>query len=420
VYKYLIAVAILTPLIGIWMVEGGEFAGSVGVQGYPNGASFAYAIYATAVVTIALICTSGRRRAAEVRVRASEANALFRRFSNNLLILEIGFLVVFLFGFGAINVWLGRVEKSEFRTSFGQFGAIPNSMSKFILPALVAYASMLFRRSSRTTALKMRLAANFMLAFVIGASWGFKSTGMASVLPALLLLNWRIRPIVLITLTLAFVASLILFFFTFDVSLAEATDVQTFLLQRFTVLQGDVAWYIWDLHSAGQHFPNYWPTLLAGVGDKLLSAFGVSRSDSYEWMLYHYDWMITYLAGVPLDAIVEGHSIVATPFAEGLIAGGLGGVAVFALIAGVLTGWMYRFLDRSLRDGRDVSAALGATYFCYNLLAWLISGTIVELFHISLLINFSSALLILTAMRRVGIRTIPVSARIPAAEPQRI
>jgi hypothetical protein len=26
----------------------------------------------------------------------------------------------------------------------------------------------------------------------------------------------------------------------------------------------------------------------------------------------------------------------------------------------------------------------------------------------------------LTAMRRVGIRTIPVSARIPAAEPQRI
>jgi hypothetical protein len=410
-YKYLVAVIVGTPLIGIWMVEGGEYAGSVGVNGYLNGAGIAYSIYAIAVVVIATICAGGLRRTSRgwrpagrgtrVEVRPRESDALFRRFSRRLLLVEVAFLLVFLFGFGAVDTWLGNLGKGEFRVGLGEFGAIPNSMSKFILPALVAYASLLYSRSSRSAALKWRLAANFLVVFVVGASWGFKTTAISGVLPALLLLYWRVRPIQLITLALIAIASFVFFFWIFDANVGALADVQSFLLKRITVLQGDVAWYIWGLHSSGAVFPSYWPTLLAGVGDKVLSVLGVPRSDYYQWMLYHYDWMVTYLADVPLEQIAEGgHTIVATPFAEGLIAGGLGGLAFFTVVAGVLTGRMYVFLDSSLQMGRNVPAALGATYCCYFFVPWLNAGAIVQLFHISLLFNIGGTLALLAVLRR--------------------
>jgi hypothetical protein len=259
---------------------------------------------------------------------------------------------------------------------------------------------MLYRRSSKRAASKARLGINLLVAFAIGASWGFKTTAISILMPALLLLYWRVRPIQLVTLGAIFVASVVLFVQLFDVDVEAITDIQAFLLTRITVLQGDVSWYIWDLYSDGTALPNYWPTLLAALGDKVVSALFVSRLDWYEWMLYHYDWMMSYVAGVSLSQIAQGgHSIVGTPFSEGLIAGGVAGVALFAVLAGTFTGLMYRFLDRALRNDRALPAALGATYFCFSLFPWLNAGAIVQLFHISLLISGSTTLAILAVIR---------------------
>jgi hypothetical protein len=401
-YKYLVAFVLLTPLIGIWLVEGGEYAPSIGTDGYPIGATAAFSVYAVAVAVIAWL-VAGRAAPVAELAPTIDANIVFRRFASNVLIVNGAFLALFLFGFGAINVWLGSMGKGEFRVSLGWFGAVPNLMCKFVLPTLVAYATLLYMRSTRNWQLKLRLALVFALAFTTGASWGFKTTAIASVMPALLLLNWRVRPVVAVALAGVFIGSLAIFFFLFDQQVEAGAEVQTFLLRRLTVLQGDVAWHIWDMHTSGEEFPNYWTTLSAGIGDKLLAAFGVSRSDPYEWMLYHYDWMLTYLAGSSFEAIEEGHSVTATPFAEGLVAGGLPGLALFAVLAGVLTGLTYRFINDSMRRGQDVRSALGATYCCYYIIAWLNGGAIVQLFHISLLIGFGMTLVLLVALIRTGL-----------------
>jgi oligosaccharide repeat unit polymerase len=330
---------------------------------------------------------------------ADGANARFRTFATKLLLFTTAFLIIFLFGFGAIHVWSG-LGKGEFRVNLGEFGAIPNLMTKFIVPALLAYAAILYGRTSRKGTSRVLWVANLLVVLAIGASWGFKATGMLVLLPALLLLYWRIRPRALIIFAATFAVSVILFFQVFDTSRDADTDILKFLVTRVTVLQGDVAWYIWGLHADGQSLPNYWPTLLAAFGDKTLSAFGLSRSDSFVWMLYHYDWLLTNLAGVPLDMVERGHNITATPFGEGLIAGGLAGVVGFAVLAGFLIGRLYRFVDRSLRRGHDVRAAIAATYFCFCVFPWLVGGGIVQLFHVSLLISIGSTLAVLTVMRR--------------------
>ena len=61
-YKYIVAFALLTPLVGIWLVEGGEYAGSVGVEGSPNGAALVFALYVVVVVVVALMITGIRRQ----------------------------------------------------------------------------------------------------------------------------------------------------------------------------------------------------------------------------------------------------------------------------------------------------------------------------------------------------------------------
>jgi hypothetical protein len=401
------------------MVEGGEYAGSIGVIGYPNGATVAFSIYALSLSAIAYFFATGRRGPQVPAVPGREANALFRRFSSKLLLLQIAFLVVFLFGFGAINTWSGATGKGEFRVGLGDFGAFPNSMSKFILPSLVAYAALLYRRTTRSFEMRVRLGLNLATVFLIGASWGFKTTAISGVLPTIVVLYWTVRPTQLLLLAVGFVASLVGFFFLFDANLGALGDVESLLMTRLTVLQGDVCWYVWDLHSTGTAFPNYWPTLLAAIGDKLLGVFGVNHADANEWMLFHYDWMVTFIAGAPLEQIEGGHSIVGAPFSEGLIAGGIPGLVVFTIIAGVLTGRMYLFIERALRQNRDVAAALGTTYFCYFLIPWLNAGAIVQLFHISLLINFGTALLALNFMRRRWVfeapRPPPASDALPAA-----
>lgn len=407
-YKYLVAVVLLTPLIGIWLVEGGEFAASIGLAGYENGASTAFATYALTVTVVAWLFAGRARGELLLPARRRQADANLRSFASNLLVVSAVFLAVFLFGFGAIKVWTGAVGKGEFRVGLGPLGAVPNLMTKFILPALLAYAAALYRKSSRARGLRRLLGANMALIFVIGASWGFKSTAFFLLLPALLIVFWRISVVTLVKLVLAFVASLTAFFFMFDASVEESTDAQSFLFRRITVLQGDVSWFMWDQYRSGEVFPSYWPTLLAAFGDKVLGLAGLAREDYYTWTMYHYDLMITHLAGSPLEQIEGGHSITATPFTEGLVAGGLVGVAFFAVVSGLLVGRLNAFIQRSLERGQDERAAIATTYFCSQVFPWLNGGAVVQLFHISVWFSLVATVIAFRLMRRLEIsRTVP-------------
>jgi hypothetical protein len=116
-FPYLVAFVLFAPLIGIWMVEGGEFAGSIGVEGSPNGATLAFAAYALGTAVIATICARSRRRQVPLAAVPPDpaAGYRFRNFAACLLIMNLVFLLVFLYGFGASGVWLGDVGKGEFR-----------------------------------------------------------------------------------------------------------------------------------------------------------------------------------------------------------------------------------------------------------------------------------------------------------------
>lgn len=402
-YKYLVGFVLLSPLIGILLVESGEYALSIGVVGYPNGAGQAYAFYATTVALVAWL-SSGRFMRIMVLPSSNKRqfDAKLSLFATNLLWFNVVFLLVFLFGFGAIKVLVGEVGKGDFRTGLGVFGAFPNLMTKFILPALLAYAVALFQRTTKGPQLRLLITCNFALLFIIGAAWGFKTTSFMVLLPSLLLIYWRTTFGNLFWLLFIFIITLIFFFYLFDAQDETNPELFTFLLNRITIIQGDVAWYVWDKYISGETFPSYWPTLLAIFGDKILTLFGLSRSNFEEWTLYHYDLLITSIAGVPLVQIENGHSITATPFAEGIVAGGLWGVTFFSIAAGLIVGRLYAYIQRSLMYGQDFRAALASTYFCLYVFSWLNGGAVLQLVHISLWIAFIATFLAYKLIKSFG------------------
>ena len=379
-----------SPLIGIWLVEGGEFSMSVGIPGEANGATVAFLCFIGLMLAVAFATNAGfgRRQPLPVRLRPTgEAERGFMHFSTRFMVINCVFLFVMLFVFGGIQVWLGTIEKGLFRATLGSFGALPYLMTKFAVPALFAYSTMLLMQTKRQRRHNLMWGVNAFAVFLAGSTWGFKTTGLFMLLPGLLLLNWRLPVHRLLAFSAIFLGSLVLFFFLFDSQLMEDVEVIGFLSSRLTILQGDVSWYVWGLYVNGEELPNYWPTLLAAVGDTVLGTF-VSKMNLGEWMSFHYDWMLTTVSGSSLEAAANGHSVTGTPFAEGVIAGGTWGVAFFATVAGLLVGGFHRGIGNAILRNQSRAASLMSTYFCFHVFSWLNGGGITQLFHISIMANF--------------------------------
>lgn len=401
-FKFIVLFAVITPLIGIWMVENGAYAISVGHDGYETGATISYAIYAALFFISMLTVISTEKKIKKNLHPELISDYEFKQIALFFALINLIFLLVLLFVFGAIEVWIGAVGKGTFRVGLGFWGAVPNLMTKFILPALFAYLTLLYLRSNKNFHIKCLYFFNLILVFLIGSCWGFKSTSFLMLLPSLLILHWNIRFRTLIKISGIFILTLIIFFFIFDSKIETNTDVFHYLFQRATVIQGDVSWYVWSLYKSGEEFPNYWPTLLASMGDKMLIFSGLlDGQDPTNWMMYHYDWMMNSVAGIPLEATLNGHNIIGTPFTEGLIAGGIPGELIFALLAGLIVGSMHKYLDRALHYNRDVGASIGATYFCFNIIPWLSAGALVQLFHISNVISFLITFFIISLIKQV-------------------
>lgn len=388
-FKYMIFFVLLTPLIGIWLVEDGAYASSVGEVGSPNGATRAFGAYVLGVLIVALLA-AGRRHAPVTEKQRPQISVVSEReffiFSRRLLLLNMVFLAVMLFAFDGIRVWMGALEKGMFRTSLGPLGFVPYLMTKFVIPTLFAFSTILLTRIRSSDRASRMWWVNLLLIIVVGSTWGFKTTGIFMLLPGLLILNWNLSVSKMLLLAGVFFGMLVLFFFLFDSALMDDVSVFKFLLERLTVLQGDVSWYVWGEYVVGADLPNYFPTLLAAIGDTAMGIF-VDKSNFFDWMSFHYDWMLTYIATSSEQAIINGHSVTGTPFSEGVIAGGWYGVALFAIIAGVLIGRTYRILGNAISSGHTMTAALTSSYFCFNIFAWLNGGAITQLFHISVFAN---------------------------------
>ena len=407
-FKYLLFFVLFSPLIGIILVENGAFSISTAQVGHPNGAWLAYTAHC--LVLLAVTFWTIKKKLGSPRRKTISTLYLppFVPLANIVLCVNVVFLTVMLFGAGGIEVLMGKMEKSGFRASLNYISAFALWIENYFVPSLLAYLSFVFTQSTKLPRERRLLALNIAICALIGLNWGSKATPLIMLLPSILIIYWKIS--IRKAMLLASIACLTLMatFMLFDRKdeglgwVADAADSSlggavTFLGIRATVLQGDVAWYIWDMYEDKQELPPYFPTLYAAIGDRLFSLFsGIQRSDYPRWVKYHYDSLLTATAGVPLDEIfLWGHNVNGTIFSEGIIALGSPGYLVFSIIGGLCTGICFNIIKESMNSGTAIRAALYADYFCLIVFRWLTGGGITQLFHISVFLGIMMTYLLL-------------------------
>lgn len=387
---------LFTPLLGIIQVENGAYAANVAEWGHANGASYAFIAYSLCAIAGAWIWTRGEffRRPPLIVFPLSRTKA---RIANRCIAIALVvnglFCALTLLLFGGLSVLLGEVGKGDFRSSLGGLGAFAYLTLKWLAPSTFALACAQYVFAGRPTASRKLLVALGLLTFLIGMSWGFKSSGLLVLLPGFVILLWRatLRSVVVYTASSMFVLLAAFMFFDTVEGSAYESALQ-FLVARLTVFQGDVSWYLWGQWIDGASFPGYAVTLSVAIGDQLFTLLsGISRDDGERWILVHYGSLLTYVVGYPIEGIQAGHSVTGTPFSEGLIAMGAPGILVFGVLAGVVSGFLYGRIASAMRRQRAIPLALWSNYSVWCAFAWLNGGEIVQLFHISVIVGAMAA-----------------------------
>lgn len=406
-FNYLLYFALLTPLIGIILMEQGAFGISCIRFGYANGAVMAYSAYIIMLLFSYYIIA--KRKIFNFKTLSL---SIFQNIDSLYIIISIVnliFLFIMLFVFGGINVFLGTVQKGEFRISFGFFGSIAFMITKYFAPALLCYLTLIYTKHQKTFLQTFFLLMNFFVVSLIGSCWGYKSSAALILIPALTILFWKISFRKIVFIGILCVISFMFFgkYFekktidfstltSMDFSKLDFNNAAEVVIYRLTVMQGEVGWRVWDMYKNNEPLPQYAPTLLAVFGDKTLALFGGITVDDYrEFIKYHYGFLLTYVMGNTLNNIKEGHNITGTVFSEGIIAGGIAGLIIFSILAGLLTGINYQLIANGIKTNRPILSSMASVYFCYVLFAWLIGGNIVGLMHISIIIGFILTYLLL-------------------------
>jgi hypothetical protein len=393
-------------------MENGAYSIAAHEFGVPNKASYAYLSY------VILFCISFWLLG-NISIKLPSnftLSANYKTIATLNIIISLIFLVLILFVFGGYKVILGEVDKGAFRIGFGFFGSIVHLMTKFFLPAILTLSVFYYNKETRTNSNAILLILNFILAFIFGASWGYKSTAIFILLPPLILLYQKPRFIRVLVLSLIAFASFIFFAIFFD----DANDISTnsidlfevvlqenpieSVLYRLTVLQGDPCWKIWDLHVNGElKNVEYHRTIFSVIGDGNMDRFlGVNHENYPMFIKYHFGLLLTYLCGNEPHVISQGYNVTGTVFSEGIIAGGLMGLVLFSVFAGFLTRIVVSLVNIGITNNLPVLTSITTTYFCFNIFTWLNGGGIENLFHISVFIGLVLSYVILIILLNIS------------------
>jgi hypothetical protein len=388
-------------------MEMGAFSFAAQELGYTNGASLSYLIY----VLIFLMAYHFLPFNLKLPI-ASQLKANYLTMALITFTISIVFLIIILVPFGGYKVFLGLVDKGTFRVSLGFFGSVAYLMTKLFLPSLLAINGFYFLKSNKTRIEKLLLVSNFILAFIFGASWGFKSTAFFILMPTLIVLFPSIKFKKVLFLGICILSSFVLFSVFFD----KANNIDfnnidlfandsggnpiQFVLYRLTVLQGDVCWKVWDLHINNQlQNVDYFKTVLGIFGDgNLKRIFDVDIANYPNYIKYHFGLLLTLICGNSPSAISEGYNVTGTVFSEGIIAGGKTGLVLFAVFAGFFTKIIKTFIEKGINNNLPILTAMASTYFCFNIFSWINGGGIETLFHISVILGLFINLFFLTTI----------------------
>ena len=388
------------PLLGVIAMETGQVSPFLDVPGRPNGAALAYLIHLVFFFTAYRWGVSKRFLIATPQINfPSNAQNRLDLYSVACLTTFAALAGLMLFAFRGIDVLFLNMDKADFRVSLGPLGGLMTLATKWVMPAMFAGLVISCVQMGWNGLRLPTVGLCTICLFAVAASWGYKTTFLVMLLPAVLLATRSVKIGALIGMSAFAVINVILFSLFFDQhdSLEKAFEALSF---RLTVLQGDLAWYTWDSAVAGFRLPDYWKTFLPIIGDGLLrSLTGADPAGDYaEWASYYFGPAMTLFGGYPVEGLMSGVSNQATLFGEVLVIGGKIFFPAISALSGLVVAYVRSTLDRASATGQHALSATVATFFSFTILSWLIGNGFASLFYLINLVGAVGTYLLLSVL----------------------
>ncbi len=364
-------------VVGTYFMEAGAFSLTFGYAGYENGVTKLYAIHALLTLLSFIVSAQYFKL---IRFKSVELTYNVSASSRKIFMFLAAFFIVVWFVYGGIYVVLGQIDKTTFRISLGPFGALFYLMLKSLIPVFCSYLALLWL-DGKYRFFSIQTASTFgalFLATLIALGAGFKALSILIMMPSFIFLFWRIN-LSLITASLSILGLLILTATLFAKGEVDVVDILSFIIERATVLQGDVTWLVWGFseHKIAE-FP-IGNTVINFLGDSFLSRLVGGAT----WLDYNYGAALTVFIGRDPS---EGFTVVGSSFLSAFLSFGKDFFFIYSIISGIIVSFLFHLMRACFYSRRYILAALLSTYNVFFVLSWIGTGDISKLFHISTII----------------------------------
>lgn len=396
----LIHLLFITTTIGMILMEFGSFGRTIDQYGYFNGATFSYLFF----WMIFYLCYYGvqkynfvlnKRVVNTISTPIIYSNKYIYKLLIIIFVFTTFFLFIQLFIFNGIAVLSGTMIKNEFRTTGVSNGLLAFGLLKFYAPALGALATYFFIKTENKK--KMMYVLLFLIyfdLFILGLSWGYKSSGITILFPSLALLFYKIsymKFFILFIIAISLFAFLSIQFDTSVVQINSYWDALIFVLERITLYQSEVPWKIWDSYINSVSLPNYSSTLIGLFGNAIPKLFNIGT----DYISSNYGLVVTYFVYPYENNILNGFNVTSTFYSESLIAFGYLGLIIFPIIGGLLAGIVVKRIYLNNKNNKPINTILLLIIFFSCIFVWMSSGGITSLFHISVFFHISMLYILL-------------------------
>jgi hypothetical protein len=410
-FNLVLAMLTVLPFIGLVLMEQGAYGPDIYDFGHSNGASIAYGVHFTVMLTAyaagflllrMTILPSGRYAAPVDPPIVYDVRA-YRRLARLALLINLLALAFVFFISGASNVVFGVMDKGMFRTQ-ARFGMVAFLCRDFISPMLSALVAYVYMRTTPRRTEMLLLGANLVVTAAAGAIWGYRAAVLMMLLPPAFMLVRRMT----LTRAAGLVAgglALVVFASTFYEGYPVGTAING-AWTRATLGTANSAWRVWDIETtAPALIPPYAPTLRAAFGNRLGRLLGADLDGPLDVSRPRdYSTLATLVAKNFSQGVDATSSVTTGVFGEAVVALGSRWFVLMSLAAGLLIAVVRAVFEYGQHHYRPLAAIMAANYFMASVFSWLNSGGVTVLFLVPLLVNYTiTYTLARTLLQRAGV-----------------
>lgn len=319
-------------------------------------------------------------------------------YTNNIMnnsILLLVLINIFVFIFSGYDFLFNHIQRGQIRIHLGVVGPIYTVLISYVPVAIVIYISIIYKNTIKKEKLRRKIIFIYGLIFLLGVFTGYKSTSLTLLIPGIIVLylnDFNIKKMLIFIILSFFILALL-------TSLVRDMPVDKafyFVLYRLTTMTAYGTVGVWNEFNSHVSINDFMIYISHILGNKLSSSVLNLPTDSVEFLKSQLSRLVTYLVYPNTQgALNDSVNVTVTNFGDSIYLLGKKLFIFYALIVGILTGYIIRNFKRNIIQNHPLKASLFGAYFFSAILPSINSAGLTILIS---LVTFTNIIIVYTLL----------------------